>query len=79
MSKSLSDFQVFEDSIAIVKGPNGLPCLVIPTCSAIKFSNGVTLQTLLMDMLSRLEKLEDGQNLTWNGIAQNNGQNNNNS
>ena len=72
MPNSLSDFQVIEDSIAIVKGPDGLPCLVIPTCSAIKFSNGITLQSLLTDMLNRLERLEDGQNLTWNGIVQNN-------
>ena len=72
MPNSLSDFPVIEDSIAIVKGPNGLPYLVIPTCSAIKFSNGVTLQALLTDMLDRLARLENGQNLTWNGIAQNN-------
>ena len=72
MPNSLSDFRVIEDSIAIVKGPDGLPCLVIPTCSAIKFSGNITLQSLLTDMLNRLERLEDGQNLTWNGIVQNN-------
>lgn len=75
MPLTIEDLQICEDSIHLVKGPNGNIVILIPTCSAIKYAQGMTLKAkldaqdaIIAELTTRLAALEAG-NLTWQGIS----------
>lgn len=84
MSLTINDLQIYEDSIHLVRGPDGDIAILIPTCSAIKYAQGMTLKAkldaqdaIIAELTTRLAALEAG-NLTWQGMpaASNNGNTN---
>ncbi len=70
----LNDYDVVEDFLAFIKSKDGKPCLVISTCSCIKYDENHTLAQILASILSRISAVEN--NMTWNGPSS--AQNNNN-
>ena len=59
---------LLEDSLALVKGPDGRIHIIIPTCTSIKYSDTQNLKSKLDELESRIAALENG-NLKWNGIS----------
>ena len=69
MAVSLANLSVIEDCVTIVKDPaTGNMVIILPTCSAVKYAQGVTLKQKLDDLEARIEALENGNSLTWNGV-----------
>ena len=81
MPIDLSQLQIIEDVLAIVKNPStGNMIIILPTCSSVKYGQGVTLknkldaqdstitalQTALAALADRVTAIEGGS-LTWAG------------